>query len=169
MITDNIKTAVAEALQLLPAKMSSAQALVQLYAIGLQESRFEHRYQLPRKPGGPKGPARGFWQFERGGAVTGVLEHAATRQLAEHVCTLRGVEATPNAVWLAIEHDDVLAACFARLNMWWSPHALPPIGDAQAAWEEYIFTWRPGDPHRRTWDAFYAEAVAAADRRKAAR
>lgn len=50
-------------LLLLPAKMESPQAVVMLLTIGLQESLFEHRRQLGN------GPARSFWQMERGGGV----------------------------------------------------------------------------------------------------
>ena len=46
------RSAIAPALALLPAKMSGAKAEVMLLAIGIQESRFEHRKQIWRA--GPK-------------------------------------------------------------------------------------------------------------------
>src|SRR3546814_6857126 len=49
-----------------------------LLAIGLQESRFLHRAQIG-------GPARGYWQFERGG-VHGVLSHHASKAEAGKLC-----------------------------------------------------------------------------------
>lgn len=59
---------VAEALLLLPAKMTSPQAELMLLAIGLQESELKHRRQHGN------GPARSLWQAEQGGGmVTGLL------------------------------------------------------------------------------------------------
>lgn len=146
--------AIAPALALLPARMSSREAEVQMLAIGLQESRFQHRRQIG-------GPARGFWQFEQGGGVRGVLRHSASREHALAVCRIRNVIATEGAVYAALEHDDVLAAAFARLLLWTDPKALPALGDEQAAWDLYLRTWRPGKPHRHTWDALYAKALEA--------
>jgi len=146
--------AIAPALALLPARMSSREAEVQMLAIGLQESRFQHRRQIG-------GPARGFWQFEQGGGVRGVLRHSASREHALAVCRVRNVIATESAVYAALENDDVLAAAFARLLLWTDPKALPALGDEQAAWDLYLRTWRPGKPHRHTWDALYAKALEA--------
>ena len=146
--------AIAPALALLPARMNSVAAEVQMLAIGLQESRFEHRRQIG-------GPAKGFWQFEQGGGVRGVLRHHSSREHAQAVCRVRNVIATEGAVYAALEHDDVLAAAFARLLLWTDPKALPVLGDEQAAWDLYLGTWRPGKPHRHTWDALYAKALEA--------
>src|SRR5690606_38643231 len=74
-----VEQAIWPAYALLPSRMDSDRATVMLLAIGLQESRFEHRRQI-------KGPARGFWQFERGRGVRGVLTHPATAALAREVC-----------------------------------------------------------------------------------
>lgn len=142
----------AEALLLLPAKMTSPQAEALLLAIGLQESRFAHRRQIG-------GPARGFWQFELGGGVRGVLQHDATREAARAVCRARGVPASASAVYEALEHDDVLAAAFARLLLYTDPRPLPALGAIGEAWDYYIRTWRPGKPHRHTWDLLYAQAL----------
>lgn len=148
------------ALLLLPPKMTSYAAKVEMLAIGLQESRFKSRAQIvkPSKtwPDG-RGPARGFWQFERGGGVVGVLNHFATKQLALEICAKQGVEPESSVVWAALERDDILAACFARLLLWSDPKALPK-DNAQAGWDLYIRTWRPGQPHRHTWDALYKQA-----------
>lgn len=123
-----------------------------LLAIGLQESRFVHRRQI-------KGPARGFWQFEQGGGVRGVLQHGASSALAAKICAARKVPPMSTAVYAALEHDDILACCFARLLLWTDPKPLPAIGDKQAAWDLYERTWRPGKPHRDTWDNLYDRAV----------
>lgn len=131
----------------------SARAM--LWAIGRQESRFEHRRQIG-------GPARGFWQFEKGGGVKGVLTHAASKHHAAALCKERGVDATTAAVYPALEKDDILAAGFARLLLFTDPAPLPAprAGLAQDAWAYYKRNWRPGKPHRQTWDGFWKEAVA---------
>ena len=144
-------TAIKPALALLPARMTSPQAEIQLLAIGLQESGFAARHQLG-------GPAHGFWQFEQGG-VRGVLQHPQSRAQAIAVCVARGVEADAASVHTALEHDDILAAAFARLLFWIDPSPLPAVGDAGRAWDLYLRTWRPGRPRRDSWDALYARAV----------
>ena len=153
-LDDIVGQAIRPAYKLLPSRMDSPQATVMLLAIGLQESRFEHRRQIG-------GPARGFWQFERGGGVRGVLNHPASKAHALAVCADRGVEPTAAKVYERLEHDDVLAAAFARLLLWTDRPPLPPIGHGPAAWSLYTRTWRPGKPHRKTWDALYDKAVAA--------
>lgn len=144
--------AIAEGLKLLPAAMNSRKARVLMYAIALQESRFTHRRQIG-------GPARGFWQFERGGGVRGVLSHPASSKHAGKVCAARNVKPTPIDVYPELEHDDVLAAAFARLLLFTDPSALPEIGDVQGSWDYYIRNWRPGRPHPKTWAPLYAQAV----------
>ncbi|MFE0843120.1 hypothetical protein [Achromobacter insolitus] len=147
-----ILTAVNPALALLPVKMATTAARVQLLAIGLQESRFLHRRQI-------KGPAMGFWQFERGGGVRGVLSHPSSWQAAREVCAARGVKPTATDVYNMLEHDDVLAAAFARLLLWTDPARLPAVGEVDAAWALYLRTWRPGKPHPQTWGGLYAQAL----------
>jgi hypothetical protein len=53
----------------------------------------------------------------------------------------------------------VLAAGVARLLLYTNPAPLPPVGNAEAAWLYYVNTWRPGKPHRKTWDELYALAM----------
>lgn len=146
------RSAIAPALALLPAKMSGAQAEVMLLAIGLQESRFEHRRQIG-------GPAVGFWQFEQGGGVLGVLTHPSSRDHAQSVCRARGIPASASAVYSALVTDDVLAAAFARLLLWTDPAALPAVGAQASAWDLYLRTWRPGKPHPGTWKGLYMQAM----------
>jgi hypothetical protein len=135
---------------LLPAKLDSRAARAMELAIGLQESRFEARRQF----GG--GPARGFWQFENGGGVHGVLTHHATKPLITPV--LFQLRYQPGECYFALEHNDVLAACFARLLLWSHPGPLPGADEANEAWDYYRDTWRPGKPHRPTWEDFYRQA-----------
>lgn len=154
-----MKTAVEPALSLLPERMRSKEASVMLLAIGLQESRFVHTYQIVQGRPGVKGPARGWWQFERMGGVHGVLNHAASKHHALAVCRARDVEPNARDVWEQLEHDQVLAAAFARLLLWTDPRSLPRLGDEQRAWDLYMRVWRPGKPHLRTWAACYADAL----------
>lgn len=144
--------AIEPALSLLPARMDSSRARAMLLAIGLQESRFEYRRQMNN------GPAKGFWQFERGGGVKGCLNHPASAPHLRTLCDARGVEFSAQAVWDAIEHDDVLAAGLARLLLWTDPRSLPEPDDVDGSWDLYLRTWRPGKPHFRTWAGFYMQA-----------
>lgn len=149
-----IPTALLPALTLLPPRMNSPDAQLLLLAIGLQESRFQHRRQI-------NGPARGFWQFEQGGGVRGVLTHVASRDEARMLCVARRVEPSSASVYAALDTDDVLAAGFARLLLWTDPARLPAAGDTEGAWALYLRTWRPGKPHPQTWPALHARARAA--------
>lgn len=123
-----------------------------MLAIGLQESRFEHRFQIG-------GPAHGFWQSEYGGgAWTGVLNHPATRDISRGILIAMAYGEPDIGDYKGIAHNDVLAYCLGRLLLWTLPQALPQRGETQKAWEQYIEAWRPGRPHRGTFDAFYDEA-----------
>jgi hypothetical protein len=143
-------------LALLPAAMSSPQARVMLYAIGLQESRFTARRQIVG--GKPIGPAKGFWQFERGGGCKGVVIHPASRYWMHRVCVTQNMPFNATAIWNAVETNDMLAAAAARLLLFTDPKKLPALDDAAGAWNLYVRTWRPGKPHRKTWDAFHQQA-----------
>lgn len=140
------------AFALLPPQMDSPQARAMLMAIGWQESRFSHRRQV-------EGPARGYWQFERDGGVVGVMRHAFTRYPAGRVLEVLGYPPERQAIYDALEHNDVLAACWARLLLWTDPRLLPQSpADQDEAWGAYLRTWRPGKPHQATWAAFYQRA-----------
>lgn len=145
-------TAIRPALSLLPAHLDSAPARLMLLAIGLQESRFEHRRQIG-------GPARGFWQFEQGGGVLGVYRHHNTHELLRLLCRERDCNFDPRAIYGQIDSDDVLAAGLARLLLYADPKPLPDLGDAESAWDCYIRSWRPGKPHPKTWPDLYAQAL----------
>jgi hypothetical protein len=155
-----LHSAIAPALALLPARMESPQAHVQMLAIGLQESRLKFRFQKTSDPY-TKGPARGLWQFERAGGVRGVMTHKSSADLARWICVERGVLFDDVLIHARLEFDDVLAAAFARLLLWTDPKPLPGLdADHEAAWLCYIRNWRPGKPHRDTWDEFHAQALA---------
>jgi hypothetical protein len=155
-----LHSAINPALSLLPSKMDSDAARVMLLAIGLQESRFKYRAQKTSDPY-RKGPARGFWQFERGGGVVGVMTHRATKDLAEALCKARGTPFDSSLIHARLEFDDVLAAGFARLLLWADYKPLPKVdADHEEAWDCYIRSWRPGKPHRHTWDEFHQQARA---------
>ena len=146
-----IGQALVPGLSLLPAKMDSRNARLMLLAIGLQESRFQHRRQI-------NGPARGFWQFEKGGGVRGVLAYPTTKITAIGVCRERGVDPNESAVHVALEKDDLLACAFARLLLYSDPRPLPAPGEVARAWDCYLRNWRPGKPHRHSWEVLYMQA-----------
>lgn len=153
-----LHSAINPALGMLPAKMDTDKARVMLLAAGLQESRLKYRYQKTNDPY-QKGPARGLWQFERAGGVRGVMNHMQTRDYAKAVCEARKVPFDDVLVWTRLEFDDVLAAAFARLLMWADPKPLPDLDAShEEAWLCYLRCWRPGKPHRDTWNAFHEQA-----------
>ena len=146
-----IEYAINPAMALLPPKMTSDKATVMLLAIGLQESRLTHRKQIG-------GPAKSFLQFESGGGVKGAMTHSASSSSAQSLCQALAVPFERPAIFQAMEFNDVLAFGLGRLLLYTDPKALPEIGDAQAAWDLYQRVWRPGKPHRQTWDELYATA-----------
>ena len=147
------------ALKLLPEKMDKPEARAQLLATGLQESLFMHRYQIVAGKPGVKGPARGLWQFERGGGVRGVLTHKASAALAKEIQAKLSHGVGIDAAFEALEKDDVFAAAMARLLYYTDPYKLPELGQKQRAWNLYLRTWRPGRPHPETWEGYYKEVV----------
>lgn len=153
---DVVRDAIAPALSILPPKMDTPSARVMMLAIGLQESRFQYRHQVG-------GPAHGFWQFEQGtqksrGGIWGVYLHAASSAHLMNICTARGVSFTPEAIYNAVENDDVLAAAVARLMLFTDPMPLPSVDDAAGGWATYLRIWRPGKPHPETWPPLHAQA-----------
>lgn len=141
-------------LDLLPGNMHTNAASAMLIAIALQESRLTHRKQI-------NGPARGFWQFENGGGVIGVMNHAQTKKIATDVCATLKIPFVQKTIHEAIAWNDALAYCFARLLLYTEPASLPRQDQPDEAWRQYMNTWRPGMPHRETWNAFYAQAWSA--------
>jgi hypothetical protein len=136
---------------------SIVEAKRMLLAIAIQESAITHRAQV--LTGGAAGPARGFWQFEQGGGVAGVLRHPASRPRALACCEATSVIAEAAPVWRTLEGHDLLAYAFARLLLLTDPYAVPVTQDA--AWGCYADRlWRPGKPHKVTWAVNWAKAIA---------
>ena len=132
-----------------------------LLSSGLQESRFMYRFQKVAGQPYVKGPAKSFWQFEEGGGVKGVMQHPATREHAQKLCAARGAAFESKAIHHAMENDDVLAAGLARLLLFADPRKLPAVNATHdEAWDCYVRCWRPGKPHRHTWDEFHKAAQA---------
>lgn len=152
-LSDVLQAVIFPGLALLPRRMNSPEAIAMLLTIGLQESRFTHRRQIG-------GPARGFYQFEQGGGVVGVLQHRQTREIVCSVLDRLQYDRNISTSYNAIEHNDTLATVYARLLLWTLPHALPGPGESELAWMQYLDAWRPGKPHRATWDEFYRQAWA---------
>jgi hypothetical protein len=137
------------ALNLLGPRFTGLDAERMLLAIAPQESGLRHRVQVG-------GPARGLWQFERGGGVAGVLRHPSTQAHANRVCASLLYEPYADIVYDALADNDILAACFARLLLFSDPHSLPTT--EADAWAVYLRTWRPGKPHPDRWPANWAIA-----------
>lgn len=141
-----LNSAILPAFALLPAAMDTPAARVQMLAIGLQESCLIHRRQI-------NGPARGFWQFEKGGGVKGVMAHPSSAPLAMSVCSALDVRFDRTVIYNRLDTNDVLAAAFARLLLWTDPRAIPT--QSEAGWAMYIRNWRPGKPHPETWAEYF--------------
>ena len=140
----------------------SARAM--LYAIGLQESAFEYPFQvIDRNDLTRKGPARGYWQFELGGGVRGVLSHKASSAIARiFTAAIVGSNSTnEGAVWATLEFRDELACILARLLLWTDPKPLPDpiLASMDTAWDYYIRNWRPGKEKPKTWPGYWQAAV----------
>lgn len=146
-------------LALLPVAMDTRAARLMLHAINRQENPSRLEQQIG-------GPARGDYQFERGGGVKGVLTHKASSSRASEVCRVLGINPDAESIYQAIGTNPVLAAAMARLLLWTDPKPLPQAGDEQGAWDLYLRVWRPGafkrdpDSLRENWSANYREAYA---------
>lgn len=149
------------AFALLPPPMDTPAARALLLAIALQESKFIDRCQV--LDSGARGPARGWYQFELGGGVIGVLSHKSTRAIALQVLDVLRYSPAPKDCLAALEHNDILAACFARLLLWTASGALPGPADIDQAWDLYVDCWHPGKPHQSTWGPYYARAWSLVD------
>jgi hypothetical protein len=134
--------------------LGGAQAEMMLLAIAGQESNLQHRFQI-------HGPARGYWQFERGGGLAGVMSHKATSRIMHDALDELGIGADPEARWAALPYSELLQVTAARCLLLSDPKPLPPLGDAQLAWAYYLRNWRPGKPHSDAWTTHYRAALAA--------
>lgn len=147
-----IRTALTEHL---PDRMDTVGARLMMLTIQKQEDPEERRYQVVKRTEATapenvvgqrtaKGPARSLWQMELGGGVRGVLNHDSTAGYISDIAISMDVSPFPITCWHAIEQNDVLAACFARLLLWSDPLKMPSISDAEGALSLYLRTWRPG-------------------------
>lgn len=130
--------------------VSDVRARVLIMAIAGQESAWVERRQIG-------GPARGFWQFEKGGGVAGLFRVAPDALKA--VCAELLIPFNAADVFEAMAWNDVLAASMARLLLWSDPLPLPDFGDVHAGWNCYERNWRPGAPHPDVWPGRYGTAV----------
>jgi hypothetical protein len=130
----------------------SAEASVVVLTIAGQESDWRHRRQVG-------GPARSYWQFEKGGGVAELFQKTP-RQLAA-ICAVLDIPYEISTVFEAMAWNDTLACTMARLLLWHDRAALPAIGDHQTAWHYYLRNWRPGAPHPDAWPANYDKALTA--------
>src|SRR5690606_28772762 len=151
-VEDVYVLSVIPALTLLPASMQSIEAQAMLLAIGLQESGLDDRHQ-------DYGPAHGYWQFEERGGVAGVLRHPLTGSLARDLLNRLDYDSeyviTSELVHVIIEHNDIVAAAFARLLLYTVPERLPGQGEAAMGWQQYLSAWRPGRPHPERWSGYF--------------
>lgn len=153
--------------QLAEKNLNTRDARRLLVAIAWQESRIKDRAQIVGGSGTAisYGPARGFWQFEKGGGLSGVIAHRSTQQLA--VKLFKDMAIPFPQQFLAVELNDTIACCFARMLLYTDPRPLPGGNPAWAieeqAWDYYVRNWRPGKPHRNTWSEAWRIGVVSTD------
>lgn len=131
---------------------SDDRARVLVLAIAGQESVWEFRRQI-------NGPARGFWQFERGGGTRGVLNHHVSAPRAMKLCAGLSIPASESLVFEALAWSDYLSVGFARLLLLTDSRRLPDVGDEDAAWNYYLRNWRPGRPRPDSWSLRYKASI----------
>jgi hypothetical protein len=139
---------------LVPPAMRSREAGAQVLRIAGQESAWTFRDQQPLPI------ARGYWQFERLGGCLNVLTNKKLRALTLTVCAVCGVPPGLDEVYNALDKNDRLAFCLARINLWADPAPLPAIEDEQAGWDYYLRNWRPGKPDRERWSVVHSDTAA---------
>ena len=135
-----------------------------LLTIAGQETNLAYVYQMDSQGKPIQTLARGLWQFELVG-VEGCLNHPANGWLAPFLEQNGFAGLTPEMIHWALPASTSLATWLARANLWWyAEDLIEPIADydhAEAAWQQYLDIWRPGKPHRETWDAHWLAAVEA--------
>lgn len=102
------------------------------------------------------GPATGLWQFEKGGGIWEILNHAKISPIFRNLCARVGVQPVDDTVWrfFTTPQSDELAAAAARLVLYIDPAAIPPatLAAAQAALAYYLRRWRPAKNAQREQD-----------------
>ena len=153
-LREALKNVVEPGLALLPAKMDTPEARAMLLTIAMQESRLKYRKQIG-------GPAHGFYQFEKGGGIKGVLRYHSTKALARDIMVSMGLSPDIGVAYNEVVENDALATVFARLLLWTDPGKLPALdSDPDVSWDLYLRTWRPGKPHPETWPNFWMASTA---------
>lgn len=156
----------------------SKAAVSEVWAIGAQEGMdYTARDQIVSgKRDGQIGPATGFWQFELGGGVKGVMNHPASSKIARKCCDEFGVDFIASEVWksFVLPENDGLACSFARLLLFTDPLPLPLAlaQNEEMAFQYYLRNWRPGawfnsapdsvkrHEIRRRWNVRWTKAIA---------
>ena len=133
----------------------SEKADILLLSIAGQESAWTHRYQISSRKG-RKGPARGFWQFEKNGGVVGVMSHPWSRDKARNLVKALSLKWDKTILWRELETNDLLSTGFARLLLWTDAQDLPST--SSTSWRYYIRNWRPGKPHPRKWKGIWTNS-----------
>jgi hypothetical protein len=144
----------AQANDLLPARMHSRAADVISLAMGYQETKFATRQQY----GG--GPGHGYHQFERP-SVRRIMIHPRAKAPLQDICQKLDQPFTDASIYVGLLTDDVLDFALARLLMWTDAASLPQIGDEAGAWSFYIRVWNPGKPRPSDWHESYDKALRA--------
>jgi hypothetical protein len=119
-----------------------------------QESDWKYRRQIG-------GPARGFWQYEKAGALRGVMRHVATQARVKRLTDALCIHLDEGSLFEAIAWNDHLATAFARLLLWTDAAPVPSMGEEQIAWAYYLRNWRPGKPRPQAWPGIYQQACEA--------
>jgi hypothetical protein len=132
--------------------MASQEAKALVKAICYQESMLRFRRQMYQ------GPATGFAQFEQGGGVRGVIEHAVVGPIVRPIILSMQYEVYVPTIWAVLEHNDILAFVFARLLVYTVPQKLPGRDQWEEGWRQYQWAWRPGKPHPEKWRENYDRA-----------
>ena len=148
-----VEVGISSALAFLPPLMDTIEARAMLLAVALQESELQVRRQYR------SGPARSYFQFELAG-IDSVFAHPKSGNKARTFCLALDIGATTQAVYQAIEFNDVLACGFARLLLWTLPSPLPKKGEAPIGWTQYLAAWNPGKPRPDDWEANFDYAWA---------
>lgn len=133
-----------------------------LGAIALQESDLKHRRQRPRRPGGPFGPARSYWQIEPPTAHDCLTRCRPVRELWQSLGFGWDVDGLTQDGLTALMYSDIGACGIAAGILRLHPGLLPPVGKESLAWDYYLASWRPGEPHEATWALAYHDGTALA-------
>lgn len=130
----------------------SDEARVLLLTIIGQETNWGARLQQG-------GPARGWYQFESGGGIAGVLTHPASSANIRIVCDALLIPCTQSTCYEAVAWNGILATSFARLLLYTDPAPLPAVGEIETAYAIYDRCWRPGSKRPQDWPGNYATAA----------